>query len=92
MIGAGIVQQAFGLSSGLSSRTALDRGRTRPHRRVDHDEAIRQEHDRFMAASVPHARLVILPDTSHFAMLQQAPTAFGAVVLRAIGGEDEASP
>ncbi len=51
----------------------------------DHDEAIRLNHDRFMATSIPHARLVILPDASHFAMLQ-APAEFDAAVLRAIGG------
>ena len=36
-------------------------------------------------AGIPHARLVILPRASHFAMLQ-APDAFDAAVLRAIGG------
>ena len=49
----------------------------------DHDEAIRQAHDRFMAAAIPGARLVILPDVSHFAMLQ-APDPFDQAVLAAI--------
>ena len=57
----------------------------------DHDEAIRQDHDRYLAASIPRARLVILPDASHFAMLQ-APSEFDAAVLRAIDGEDGAWP
>lgn len=49
----------------------------------DHDEAIRQEHDRFMAAAIPGAKLVILPGVSHFAMLQ-APDLFNQAVLDAI--------
>jgi len=36
----------------------------------DHDEAITRAHTEHMAQVIPGATLVILPDTSHFAMLQ----------------------
>jgi len=36
----------------------------------DHDEAILRKHTEYMASVIPGARLVILPDASHFAMLQ----------------------
>lgn len=36
----------------------------------DHDEAITRAHTEHMAQVIPGARLVILPDASHFAMLQ----------------------
>jgi pimeloyl-ACP methyl ester carboxylesterase len=45
------------------------------------DEAIKQTHDEYMAQAIPGARLVILPDVSHFAMLQD-PRAFNTAVLR----------
>lgn len=46
----------------------------------EYDEAIKQSHDRYMARTIPHARLVILPNVSHFAMLQN-PSEFDAAVL-----------
>jgi pimeloyl-ACP methyl ester carboxylesterase len=46
----------------------------------EYDEAIRPEHTRYMAASIPGARLVILSNVSHFAMLQ-SPQKFNAAVL-----------
>lgn len=46
----------------------------------EYDEAIRPEHTRYMASSIPGARLVILSDVSHFAMLQN-PRKFNAAVL-----------
>ena len=46
----------------------------------DHDEAIKREHTEYLAHTIRGAKLVILPDASHFAMLQQ-PTAFNAAVL-----------
>ncbi|WP_419728093.1 alpha/beta fold hydrolase [Lichenicola sp.] len=49
----------------------------------DHDEAISQAHDRFMADAIPGARLVILPDVGHFAMLQW-PDPFDQAVLTAL--------
>jgi pimeloyl-ACP methyl ester carboxylesterase len=46
----------------------------------EHDEIIKPQHTRYLAATIPNARLVILPNVSHFAILQD-PGAFGAVVL-----------
>jgi pimeloyl-ACP methyl ester carboxylesterase len=46
----------------------------------EYDEAIKQSHDRYMAATIPGARLAILPGVSHFAMLQN-PQEFDAAVL-----------
>lgn len=46
----------------------------------EYDEAIKQSHDRYMAATIPGARLDILPRVSHFAMLQN-PAEFNAAVL-----------
>ncbi|MGY2289509.1 alpha/beta fold hydrolase [Pseudomonas sp. SDO528_S397] len=45
----------------------------------DHDEAIKREHIEYMAATIPGAGLLILPNTSHFAMLQD-PALFNAAV------------
>ena len=45
------------------------------------DEGIKQTHDEYMAQAIPGARLVILHNVSHFAMLQD-PRAFNAAVLR----------
>jgi len=36
----------------------------------DHDEAIKREHTEYIASAIPGAKLVILDNTSHFAMLQ----------------------
>jgi pimeloyl-ACP methyl ester carboxylesterase len=36
----------------------------------DHDEAIKREHTEYMASAIPGAKLIILPNASHFAMLQ----------------------
>jgi len=52
----------------------------------EYDEAIKQSHDRYMADSIPGAHLVILPNVSHFAMLQN-PGEFNAAVLRFLRGE-----
>jgi len=46
----------------------------------EYDEFIKPEHTRYIAAQIPGARLVIIPNTSHFAMIQD-PQAFGAAVL-----------
>ena len=48
-----------------------------------YDEIIKQSHDRYMAASIPGARLVILPNVSHFALLQD-PQLFDSAVLAAL--------
>jgi pimeloyl-ACP methyl ester carboxylesterase len=47
----------------------------------EYDEAIMRTHAEYMAQAIAGARLVILPDVSHFAMLQD-PHAFNAAVLR----------
>jgi pimeloyl-ACP methyl ester carboxylesterase len=46
----------------------------------EHDEGIRPEHTRYIAAAIPGAHLVILPNVSHFAMLQE-PSLFNSTVL-----------
>ncbi|MBR0896110.1 alpha/beta hydrolase [Bradyrhizobium tropiciagri] len=45
-----------------------------------HDEAIQREHTEYMAATIPGAGLLILPNVSHFAFLQD-PTLFNAALL-----------
>lgn len=46
----------------------------------EYDEIVKPEHTRYLAATIPSAKLVILPDLSHFAILQD-PDAFSAAVL-----------
>jgi pimeloyl-ACP methyl ester carboxylesterase len=46
----------------------------------EHDEAIRQEHNKEMADLIPGAKLNILPGVSHFAFLQK-PEQFNAAIL-----------
>jgi pimeloyl-ACP methyl ester carboxylesterase len=50
----------------------------------DHDEAIKREHTEYIAATIPGAGLLILPNTSHFAFLQD-PTLFNAALLHFLG-------
>ena len=50
----------------------------------DHDEAIKREHTEYIAATVPSAGLLILPNTSHFAFLQD-PGLFDYAVLHFLG-------
>ena len=45
----------------------------------EYDELIRREETELMAREIPGARLLILPDVSHFAMLQN-PSQFTAVL------------
>ncbi len=45
-----------------------------------HDEFIEPEHTRYIAAQIPGARLEIIPNTSHFAMIQE-PETFNRKVL-----------
>ncbi|AZO12640.1 MULTISPECIES: alpha/beta hydrolase [unclassified Mesorhizobium] len=45
----------------------------------DHDEAIKREHTEYMASVIPGAKLIILPNASHFAMLQ-APDKYSQAV------------
>jgi pimeloyl-ACP methyl ester carboxylesterase len=52
----------------------------------DHDEAIKREHTEYIAATIPHAGLLILPNTSHFAFLQD-PKQFNFAILHFLGDE-----
>jgi pimeloyl-ACP methyl ester carboxylesterase len=47
----------------------------------EHDEFIKPEHAQYLARSIPHAELIVLPGVSHFAPLQRPPV-FNDVVLR----------
>ena len=52
----------------------------------DHDEAIKREHTEYIAATIPHAGLMILPNVSHFAFLQD-PKLFNYAILHFLGDE-----
>jgi pimeloyl-ACP methyl ester carboxylesterase len=49
----------------------------------DHDEAISMDHTAHLAGTIPNAKLVILPGTSHFAMLQD-PDAYNRMIRHAM--------
>ncbi len=51
----------------------------------DHEEFIKREHTAHLAATIPGAGLLILPNVSHFAPLQ-APALFNAAVLQFLDG------
>jgi len=51
----------------------------------DHDEAITREHTEYLAATIPGAELIILPEASHFAMLQD-PAGYTRAVRDFIDG------
>ncbi|MBY3122079.1 alpha/beta fold hydrolase [Rhizobium laguerreae] len=51
----------------------------------DHDEAVKLDHTEMMAKDIPGAKLVILKDASHFAMLQD-PTGYDAMIRGAMAG------
>ena len=46
----------------------------------DHDEAIFRAHTEYLAAAIPGAGLLLLPNASHFAFLQD-PALFNAALL-----------
>jgi len=48
-----------------------------------YDEGIKQSHTAYIAHTIPKAKLVILPNVSHLAMLQ-SPNAFNAAVVNAL--------
>jgi pimeloyl-ACP methyl ester carboxylesterase len=52
----------------------------------DHDEAIKRAHTEYIAATIPHAGLLILPNVSHFAFLQD-PKMFNFAILHFLGDE-----
>ncbi len=45
-----------------------------------HDEAIKGEHTEYLARTIPRATLIVLPDVSHFGMLQN-PQEFSVAVI-----------
>ena len=51
----------------------------------EHDEIIKPEHTKQISAEIPGARLLILPDVSHFAMLQN-PEQFNAALFKFLKG------
>jgi pimeloyl-ACP methyl ester carboxylesterase len=51
----------------------------------DHDEAIKRTHTEYLAHAIPGAKLVVFPDASHFAFLQQ-PDAFNTAMLGFLQG------
>ncbi|MFW2233681.1 alpha/beta fold hydrolase [Rhizobium sp. CRRU65] len=51
----------------------------------DHDEAVKLDHTEMMAKDIPGAKLVILKNASHFAMLQD-PTGYDAMIREAMAG------
>ena len=59
--------------------------RTRGYPTGDHDEAIVRAHTEAMAAAIPGAGLLVLPNASHFAFLQD-PALFNAAVLDFLDG------
>lgn len=67
-----LTRQALG---GITTRVTIADGR--------YDEAIKQSHNRDMAAQIPGAHLVILPGVSHFAVLQNPPL-FARAILDAL--------
>ncbi len=50
----------------------------------DHDEGIKRDHTEYMAATIPGAGLLILPNASHFAFLQD-PGLFNFAILNFLG-------
>ncbi|WP_337268797.1 alpha/beta fold hydrolase [Oryzifoliimicrobium ureilyticus] len=52
----------------------------------DHDEAVDRGHTEYMASHIHGAKLVILPDASHFAMLQD-PAGYTAAIRAFFGGK-----
>jgi pimeloyl-ACP methyl ester carboxylesterase len=52
----------------------------------DHDEAIKRAHTEYIAATIPHAGLLILPNVSHFAFLQD-PAQFNFAIRHFLGDE-----
>ena len=52
----------------------------------DHDEAVKRDHTEQFAKEIPGAKLVILKDASHFAMLQD-PAGYNAMIRDAMAGK-----
>ena len=52
----------------------------------DHDEAITRKHTDYLAATIPGAKLIILKDASHFAMLQD-PEGYNRAMIDFLDGK-----
>ena len=52
----------------------------------DHEEGIKRSHSEYISATIPGAGLLILPNVSHFAPLQD-PEMFNAAILQFLDGE-----
>ncbi len=68
----------------LDGRAATDDPRSSLIADGQYDEGIKREHTEYMAATIPDAGLLILPNVSHFAFLQD-PTLFNAALLDFLG-------
>ena len=83
------VRRADQQDVGNASRTGPTRNSSRSRSPVlvvdgDHDEAIRRGHTEYIAATIPGAGLLILPNVSHFAFLQD-PVLFNDAILHFLG-------
>jgi pimeloyl-ACP methyl ester carboxylesterase len=56
-----------------------------------HEEFILRQHTEYLARTIPGAKLIILPDVSHFAPIQ-APDAFNAAMIGFLEGASGDSP
>lgn len=55
----------------------------------DHDNAVRLDHTKYLARTIPGARLIILPDVGHAAVLQD-PAGYAQAVLDFVDGQPPA--
>ncbi|KRB59224.1 alpha/beta hydrolase [Rhizobium sp. Root708] len=82
------VTQISGMWASQPAWTADDLGKIKVPVTVaigDHDEAVKLDHTEMMAKQIPGAKLVILKDASHFAMLQD-PDGYNAMIRDAMAG------
>ena len=56
-----------------------------------HEEFILRQHTEYLARAIPGAKLIILPDVSHFAPIQ-APDVFNAAMIGFLDGPSGAAP
>lgn len=83
------VKQISGMWESQPAWTADDLGKIKVPVTLaigDHDEAVKLDHTEMMARQIPGAKLVILKDTSHFAMLQD-PDGYNAMIREAMAGK-----
>jgi pimeloyl-ACP methyl ester carboxylesterase len=82
------VTQISGMWASQPAWTASDLGKIAVPVTVvigDHDEAVKRDHTESFAKQIPGAKLVILKDASHFAMLQD-PAGYNAMIKDAMAG------